>query len=378
MSILSAATTQPAPTILVSALLFAVVAGVWVTIGNAAGVLNPRSVLGPRRIGPDESVGRLLLILILGAVAYLIVPNVYAGLRMMHAHKPAATEPASTQPEAPQVVPAPPPSPIALSGTEVVLVSTAAAAVAFVVLVSATALRRTDGLRRLGLTTQRFLPGVARGALGIILVLPIVYLASALTEAIWSALHKSHPAEHELLKILGESPSTWLKVAIAVSAVLVAPLAEETLFRGYLQTVIGVALAKLAGEDPARDPEDPSPGGAGFPVLPPANELPPPPGMVQASKIAVVVPTPGSNVPYVLPYDGPPIPRAVWPRWVAIAITALLFALVHPWWMRPQIFCLAICLGYAYERTGNLWTNITIHALFNGMSVLLFLLLGAG
>jgi membrane protease YdiL (CAAX protease family) len=33
--------------------------------------------------------------------------------------------------------------------------------------------------------------------------------------------------------------------------------------------------------------------------------------------------------------------------------------------MSPLIFVLSLCLGYAYERTGNLWVPITIHALFN-------------
>src|SRR5581483_7930761 len=107
----------------------------------------------------------------------------------------------------------------------------------------------------------------------------------------------------ELLKILGESPAPWLKVAIAVSAVIVAPLAEEMLFRGYLQTVIGVALAKLAGEDPGREPGDPPPSGRAFSVLPPASELPPPPGNIQYASTATEVPAAGSNVPYVLPYN---------------------------------------------------------------------------
>ena len=39
----------------------------------------------------------------------------------------------------------------------------------------------------------------------------------------------------------------------------------------------------------------------------------------------------------------------------------------------PPIFLLALCLGYAYERTGNLWTTITMHALFNTTCTLLFI-----
>jgi membrane protease YdiL (CAAX protease family) len=41
--------------------------------------------------------------------------------------------------------------------------------------------------------------------------------------------------------------------------------------------------------------------------------------------------------------------------------------------MWPPIFFLAICLGYAYERTGSLWTSIVMHSLFNATSTYLFL-----
>jgi membrane protease YdiL (CAAX protease family) len=58
--------------------------------------------------------------------------------------------------------------------------------------------------------------------------------------------------------------------------------------------------------------------------------------------------------------------------WIAIALSAAAFALVHHWWTWPQIFFLGFCLGYAYERTGNLWVSITIHALFNLTSIWLF------
>ena len=34
------------------------------------------------------------------------------------------------------------------------------------------------------------------------------------------------------------------------------------------------------------------------------------------------------------------------------------------------LFALGFGLAWAYSRTGSLWTNITIHAIFNGISVL--------
>ncbi len=63
--------------------------------------------------------------------------------------------------------------------------------------------------------------------------------------------------------------------------------------------------------------------------------------------------------------------------WSAIGITSALFALMHPPWSLPIIFLLAICLGYAYQRTGNLWVCITMHALFNTSMTAVFLLSGS-
>ena len=68
-----------------------------------------------------------------------------------------------------------------------------------------------------------------------------------------------------------------------------------------------------------------------------------------------------------------PARNPVWQTWLAIVITSLLFAAVHPLWMWPPIFFLSLGLGYCYERTGNLWTSITVHCLFNSVSTFLYL-----
>ncbi len=62
--------------------------------------------------------------------------------------------------------------------------------------------------------------------------------------------------------------------------------------------------------------------------------------------------------------------------WLAVFLTAALFAMVHPWWTWPEIFFLGISLGYAYERTGNLWMSVTMHSLFNLTSIWLFVHFG--
>jgi membrane protease YdiL (CAAX protease family) len=68
------------------------------------------------------------------------------------------------------------------------------------------------------------------------------------------------------------------------------------------------------------------------------------------------------------------LPDPTWPRWTAILLTSILFALVHnagasSLWMLPPLFLLSVCIGYAYERTGTLWVPIFTHAAFNGLSL---------
>jgi membrane protease YdiL (CAAX protease family) len=60
-------------------------------------------------------------------------------------------------------------------------------------------------------------------------------------------------------------------------------------------------------------------------------------------------------------------------RWLAVIITSVVFALIHPLWTAPMIFILSIALGYVYERTGSLWVPIVMHAMFNISSTVLFL-----
>ncbi len=57
--------------------------------------------------------------------------------------------------------------------------------------------------------------------------------------------------------------------------------------------------------------------------------------------------------------------------WLAIAISSGIFAVAHQnpghW---PALFALALCLGYAYEKSGSLFRPIFIHSLFNTASVI--------
>lgn len=63
--------------------------------------------------------------------------------------------------------------------------------------------------------------------------------------------------------------------------------------------------------------------------------------------------------------------------WAAIALTSVVFALMHPGTHFFGIFALSCCLGYAYEKSGSILRPIFIHVLFNSASVLAALLFEA-
>lgn len=63
------------------------------------------------------------------------------------------------------------------------------------------------------------------------------------------------------------------------------------------------------------------------------------------------------------------------PRWRAVVMTSLLFAVMHvatgvvPWSAAAPLFVLSIGLGLAFERTGRLGVPIVMHGLFNAANV---------
>lgn len=58
-------------------------------------------------------------------------------------------------------------------------------------------------------------------------------------------------------------------------------------------------------------------------------------------------------------------------RWLAIAVTAVVFALIHGHAASiPGLLILAVALALLYEATGSLWAPLALHAVFNGLSLL--------
>ncbi len=244
-------------------------------------------IRGPQRLPADEPIWPLVFILFGGMSIWAFVP--FAILRYLHRHEPMSAK-------------------IEMTSHEKVIVGIVAGVVPLFFILLGTKTRRERGMEKLGLR-GRDLPGaigpaIAAGAC----VIPLVYWTARFTQWLLKKLQKDHPLKHELLEIMDVAPSPWIKVAVVVGAVVVAPLFEEVVFRGYLQTLF-LRIFRVR------------------------------------------------------------LPEAL-ARWLAVIGASLLFTLVHEWPTWLPIFVLSVCLGYMYERTGKLWTSILMHALFNAISVI--------
>jgi membrane protease YdiL (CAAX protease family) len=161
-------------------------------------------------------------------------------------------------------------------------------------------------------------------------VWPLVMAAMILTVFLMKLVsHQEYQMErHQELNLIVEHSQLPLRILIVVVAVLVAPVLEEMLFRGLVQTMLVSHMPSLVFRR--------STGGSG---------------------------TTGSNDQRRTMNDGFRI-------WLAIVISSVFFALMHAdpghW---PALFVLGLGMGYAYEKSGSLLRPIFIHALFNATTI---------
>jgi membrane protease YdiL (CAAX protease family) len=162
-------------------------------------------------------------------------------------------------------------------------------------------------LRGFGLNIKTVPADVFSALVNLLAVWPLIVAAIFITmflgRQIWGQDYQMQ--RHQELELITEYPQLLLRITVVVAAAVIAPLLEELLFRGLVQTMIR--------------------------------------SLLQDSKF-----------------------RAAGPVWLAIAASSGLFALMHAnpghW---PALFILGACMGYAYEKSGSLFRPIFIHALFN-------------
>lgn len=80
--------------------------------------------------------------------------------------------------------------------------------------------------------------GVRNGVLALLLVLPVVWLASLIANLLAGTRGGIHPIIQELIV----SPGVWLRVLALIATVVMAPAVEETLFRGLLFRALGTEM----------------------------------------------------------------------------------------------------------------------------------------
>ncbi len=99
--------------------------------------------------------------------------------------------------------------------------------------VAATAFRHGLG-RGVGLSFRHGLCDSLRGLIGCIAVVPLCYAALMAAQAV---IPKDQIHIHPVLEFVPAASALWL-VAVLVSTVLLAPVAEELLYRGLLQSLV--------------------------------------------------------------------------------------------------------------------------------------------
>ncbi len=172
----------------------------------------------------------------------------------------------------------------------------------------------TDRLKGFGLNAATIHKDLLAAMMNLISVWPLVILMILLTvsfgQLIWG--QDFNISQHEELKTITTHPQLPLRVLIIIASIVIIPVFEELLFRGLFQTMLR-SFFELR-----------------FSNLNSRNRL-----------------------------------------WLSILASSALFAMIHQasshW---PALFVLAVCMGYAYEKSGSLFRPIFIHSIFNAASII--------
>lgn len=163
------------------------------------------------------------------------------------------------------------------------------------------------GLRKIGIIPRWPWRDLRWGLYAGIIGLGLAGAAGLLVNLISTYLgHPVDPVAHEALQTLREDFSSTLLINLIISAVILAPLTEELLFRGVFQT----SLLRLFN-------------GARWPAL-----------LIAATGFSL-----------------------------------LHWSVITSWHALVPLFVLGIVWGYLYERTGSLLAPILAHAVFNAANI---------
>ena len=183
-------------------------------------------------------------------------------------------------------------------------------------------------LKGFGLNIKTIVKDFFMGFVNLLAAWPLMMAAITMTVFVAKLIsgQEYEMQQHQQLEMITEYPQLPLRIMIVFVAVVIAPLLEEMLFRGFVQTTIRSILDLRFSNFNCR-----------FEI--------------------------GNRQPAI----GNRQSTSAWP---AIAVSSVFFAIMHAnpghW---PALFVLGVCLGYSYEKSGSLFRPIFIHLFFNASSV---------
>jgi len=170
---------------------------------------------------------------------------------------------------------------------------------------------RRDHWLRLGMLPRRPRWELKIAVIGVPVLCVLAMTVAMTTNLIGKLLDHDVPTlGHDMLRIMVESQNPFALIVLVLSAVVIAPLVEEFIYRGFLQT----SLMNMMGR------------GTG------------------ARWLAIIV--------------------------VSLLFMAAHYGIVD-WQGLPGLFVVGLVVGWLYERTGSLLAPILVHAGFNAVNVAL-------
>jgi membrane protease YdiL (CAAX protease family) len=231
------------------------------------------------------------------------------------------------------------------------------------------------GPRDLGLREPGPLRQFALGVLAYPILAPLVFGVMLLSLRIW----KGDP--HPLAKALADQMSPARALLMVLAGVVLAPLAEELMFRGVL---LGWLNRLILRRGQARTPSGSVEEGFAVEVMDVEGQpdfSPETPRFEPGPSLANPYAAPTTSIAEYLPDPAPVAPpdRAL-PLFLANVAVSLIFAGMHyKVWPTPMpIFFLSLGLGFLYQRTGGLIAPVALHMTLNGVSTLIMFLTLAG
>jgi membrane protease YdiL (CAAX protease family) len=245
------------------------------------------------------------------------------------------------------------------SMTEMMSVSAMANLVLLILLPLLVRLTSGARLRDFGLSWNGWERQVAVGVVAILFTLPMVYAVQIWSAQIWPV------QEHPVHTMVRDEFSVGVADLAILTAVVLAPLFEELMFRGILQSWLVRTLGRRARA--TASPVSLSDAYVIDLAESPSARAYPDPEFASAEAVSKdqfhSQVTPGTTLAEAEPHHSGAL---------AIVFTSLIFGAVHaPQWPAPiALFLLAIAIGTVYHRTGSLIAAIIMHAAFNAFSTL--------